>query len=481
MSILDALRVQKAQDQSVRDLAMLPQQEIIRLAQLGQIPADVAPVVINEKARIAKENANLQALLQQQGQGRAPSIIEQAMTVNAQAEAPQVPQQAPQQQTPMIQGATQTPEMAAIGVSALPTGGSFQPQNFAGGGIVAFAGEGRSDINAEDIQKQLSESGSSRRPVYSSLAEAITDAKRARSEYRTLSPEELAFAEYLKGSKPRSEEQMSEQRWLRGLEAGLGIMAGESPYALTNIAKGPQAALKGYGEDLAAQRKQQAAYMQAMAEQGRRKRLEGLEDVAAGEKLFEKALEDQYRRAVLGKSTDWQRRYEAFLPETMEQLGINDPNNPKVKAATARKVDASIGLAAEREETRRGGIDAQNRREASSFVESRLSKLANPEALKLSAFETADKKNGTNTAEAYRNRLYQEALDRLERGGKLIGPLDQGTTPKSAPKSDTKSDTKASKTSLPPQAAAQLKEGFVTTFTNGQQWTLENGKPKQVK
>ena len=67
MSILDALRVQKAQDQSVRDLAMLPQQEIIRLAQLGQIPADVAPVVINEKARIAKENANLQALLQQQG------------------------------------------------------------------------------------------------------------------------------------------------------------------------------------------------------------------------------------------------------------------------------------------------------------------------------------------------------------------------------------------------------------------------------
>ena len=218
-----------------------------------------------------------------------------------------------------------------------------------------------------------------------------------------------------------------------------------------------------------------------MAEQARRKRLEGLEDVAAGEKLFEKALEDQYRRAVLGKATGWEQRYNAFLPETMEQLGINDPNNPKVKAATARKVDASIGLAAEREETRRGGIDAQNRREASSFVESRLSKQANPEALKLRELETADKKNGTNTAEAYRNKLYQEALNRLERGGKLIGPLDQGTTPKSAPKSDTKSDTKASKTSLPPQAAAQLKEGFVTTFTNGQQWTLENGKPKQVK
>ena len=469
MSILDALRVQKAQNQSVRDLAMLPQQEIIRLAQMGQIPADVAPVVINEKARIAQENANIQAMLQQQAQGQAPSVIERAMNINAQAEAPQAPQMAPQ-----VPGAIPTPEMAAAGVSALPTGGAFQPQNFAGGGIVAFAGEGRSDINLEDISKQISESFSSKRPAYGSLSEAIADAKRARSEYRTLSPEELAFAEYLKGSKPRSAAEMSQQGALRGLEAGLGIMAGESPYALTNIGKGSQAALKGYGEDLAAQ---QAAYMQAMAEQGRRKRLEGLEDVAAGEKLFEKALEDQYRRAVLGKATGWEQRYNAFLPETMEQLGINDPNNPKVKAATARKVDASIGLAAEREETRRGGIDAQNRREASSFVESRLSKQANPEALKLRELETADKKNGTNTAEAYRNRLYQEALDRLERGGKLIGPLDQG----SAPKSDAKSDTTAAKTSLPPQALAQLKEGFVTTFTNGQQWTLENGKPKRVK
>lgn len=472
MSILDALRVQKAQNQSVRDLAMLPQQEIIRLAQMGQIPADVAPVVINEKARIAQENANIQAMLQQQAQGQAPSVIERAMNINAQAEAPQAPQMAPQ-----VPGAIPTPEMAAAGVSALPTGGAFQPQNFAGGGIVAFAGEGRSDINLEDISKQISESFSSKRPAYGSLSEAIADAKRARSEYRTLSPEELAFAEYLKGSKPRSAAEMSQQGALRGLEAGLGIMAGESPYALTNIGKGSQAALKGYGEDLAAQRKQQAAYMQAMAEQARRKRLEGLEDVAAGEKLFEKSLEDQYRRAVLGKETDWQRRYNSFLPESMEQLGINDPNNPKVKAATARKVDASIGLAAEREETRRGGIDAQNRREASSFVESRLSKQANPEALKLRELETADKKNGTNTAEAYRNRLYQEALNRLEQGGKLIGPLDQG----SAPKSDAKSDTTAAKTSLPPQALAQLKEGFVTTFTNGQQWTLENGKPKRVK
>jgi hypothetical protein len=55
MSILDALKVQKANQQSVSELAALPQNEIIRLAQMGQIPADVVPVVINEKARMAQE------------------------------------------------------------------------------------------------------------------------------------------------------------------------------------------------------------------------------------------------------------------------------------------------------------------------------------------------------------------------------------------------------------------------------------------
>lgn len=34
---------------------------------------------------------------------------------------------------------------------------------------------------------------------------------------------------------------------------------------------------------------------------------------------------------------------------------------------------------------------------------------------------------------------------------------------------------------LPPQAAAQLKEGTRTTFGNGQTWTLVNGQPQQVK
>lgn len=35
--------------------------------------------------------------------------------------------------------------------------------------------------------------------------------------------------------------------------------------------------------------------------------------------------------------------------------------------------------------------------------------------------------------------------------------------------------------SIPPQAAAQLQEGVIHTFGNGQQWTKQNGKPVRVK
>jgi hypothetical protein len=42
----------------------------------------------------------------------------------------------------------------------------------------------------------------------------------------------------------------SEAANLRLLEAGLGILGGESPYAFVNIGKGATPALKGFAEDI---------------------------------------------------------------------------------------------------------------------------------------------------------------------------------------------------------------------------------------
>jgi len=46
---------------------------------------------------------------------------------------------------------------------------------------------------------------------------------------------------------------------------------------------------------------------------------------------------------------------------------------------------------------------------------------------------------------------------------------------------DNPSTSNAPTVTLPPAAMSALKEGHVTTFSNGQQWKLTNGKPEQVK
>jgi hypothetical protein len=55
-----------------------------------------------------------------------------------------------------------------------------------------------------------------------------------------------------------------------------------------------------------------------------------------------------------------------------------------------------------------------------------------------------------------------------------------GVTPPST-SSTSASPAGGAASTLPPQALSQLKEGFHTTFGNGQVWTLQNGKPVKVQ
>lgn len=129
MSILDAL---KSQQGSIRELAMLPQQEILKLAQSGQLNISLVPVVLNEKALMIKQAAQMQAM----AQPPQPTIIEQAMATNATAEAPSAAQQAP-------------------GIEALPISRDMiRPDKYAGGGIVAFADGGFNDDEEDDDDEE---------------------------------------------------------------------------------------------------------------------------------------------------------------------------------------------------------------------------------------------------------------------------------------------------------------------------------------
>jgi len=80
-----------------------------------------------------------------------------------------------------------------------------------------------------------------------------TSAGEVEEMYRKAGVSMDPYAEYkksLEAEKAQTTEDRRQAGWGRLLEAGLGILGGESPYALTNIGKGSQAAAKGAMEDI---------------------------------------------------------------------------------------------------------------------------------------------------------------------------------------------------------------------------------------
>jgi len=255
--------------------------------------------------------------------------------MNAQAEAmknqpqvqaqPQMMAMAPQQEMPPMD----------TGVASLPVPDDMYGSEYAGGGIVAFAEGG--DLNDEDYLRSLERSRAgnlystqeapsfasmfspavqqdidSRTPGFGSpelglgsampiqrsprkgrtLEDIYAETRAIREREAPESQERAAIKKYLE-DQARKNTDVRTDAWSRALEAGLGILGGESPYALTNIGKGSQAAVKGFAEDVKERRKQTLADMQLklqLDEAGRKEKLDALtsaERMYAGERELE--------------------------------------------------------------------------------------------------------------------------------------------------------------------------------------------------
>lgn len=131
MSILDTIR---SQTNSLDDLAALPQAMIMQMAQKGQIREDMLAPILGRKAEMADAVARTKAL-QSQG-GQQPTVMEQLMQRNAEAEMP---------------------EAREMGVAQLPIREDMYSQGMAGGGIVAFdeGGDVDDDEESEYYQEML--------------------------------------------------------------------------------------------------------------------------------------------------------------------------------------------------------------------------------------------------------------------------------------------------------------------------------------
>lgn len=200
---------------------------------------------------------------------------------------------------------------------------------------------------------------------------------------------------------------------MRALEAGLGIMGGTSPYALSNIGKGAEAAARGYGEDIKEQKKREAAYIQSAAEQARKQRLEKIEDITAGEKLFEKDLESQYRMAVLNKPTDLRDTTKIYF-DAMVANGA-DPKDPRTMASAREKAYEDVGQAYRKIEHQAASLSSAESQLATKEVGDIIAKTSDPRSLKYRELmakdeENAAKGNPTDLAGDYKRKLFTDAL-----------------------------------------------------------------------
>lgn len=451
MSILDALKIQKANQQSVSDLAALPQNEIVRLAQMGQIPADVVPVVISEKARMAKEMANLRASQQMQQQGgRMPTVIEQAMQENAQAEFQQVPQQhrglqstMPSTQAPMqmqTQGEAPQGEPASLGLAGLPTGDMFNGQSFEAGGIVAFAGKGPSLVKDEfagmddaialaavnPSQQVMNEDQAigavpsvKKQPAPgagpASLADFINQYQEITDSARVESPEEIAYREAVKKGS-LSQGDIDQQKYMRLLQAGFGIMGGDSPYAFTNIGKGAQEAIKGYGEDVAAQRAQKMLDLKTAAESAKTRRSEELQDIQSGSKLYESYLDRELRKEIAKDSQLGAKYADNYL--SMKKASGDKRPDEVIRDEGYRTFFQEYGFASGRAATQAQiaagsqGVQTTGQQQTARLTavkEFNDLKMADPIKRRYTTLAMEDKKNAqagnpTNLADDYKNQ-----------------------------------------------------------------------------
>jgi hypothetical protein len=143
---------------------------------------------------------------------------------------------------PMEQGiAAMAPQQAPVeeqGVASLPTGDMYDEQNFASGGIVAFAKGGTADEYGIEM------------PVVPAWDDLKMEQFNAMQQYG-VDPEFYAKqAKILQEERDALKGEKSNAGWMALTRAGLGMAAGTSPYALKNISEGAIQGVTQYGADV---------------------------------------------------------------------------------------------------------------------------------------------------------------------------------------------------------------------------------------
>jgi hypothetical protein len=106
---------------------------------------------------------------------------------------------------------------------------------------------------------------------------------------------------YVQGLEGKSGERAERMFNLRLAQAGLGIAAGQSPYALQNVATGAAPALEGYAGDIAKREEAELGRKKVLAELGGKERAERAKSF---ESLLDEEAKTRAANIAAGKQTD---------------------------------------------------------------------------------------------------------------------------------------------------------------------------------
>lgn len=247
MAIIDALETAQG---SIRELAKLPQQQILKMAQTKQIPMDYVSTILNEKSNMIQQAMNAQAMAQQM----PSSVTENNMAFNAQAEAQQAP---------------------SMGLESLPIREDmYDEQSMAAGGIVAFSNGGLSAadvINQAMGANQPAQSGPlSLSDIFAQMQGFLPPESEEERRYREFQAQAAQRAGARRAALPNELmvnaglRMLSTQspNFLQALgEAGTGAMA-DYKTALKDIEAGEAAGIKSAAESAARSRAERMSLLQ---------------------------------------------------------------------------------------------------------------------------------------------------------------------------------------------------------------------------
>ena len=476
MSLLDAYKVQRSNKKSIQELALLPQDIIMGMAQIGDISSEIVPIVIAEKARMIKENANRKALMEQMSQGQPTTTTEQNLNLISENE----------QQT----------NAADAGIPGLPmrndifrgAGGGIVA--FSDGGVPKFAGPDGSEVDFDEVRKDLdrqlaknvkaakpssipaddlnaisrqiamdSETPDQARRFYrpEDFPEVLRMVQSTTNPFRQLSPEELEERKML--SEALSPKSLAKKKDILGFIAGMEMLGSRSPYFAESAGKAGAKYGSGLQSLMEEEEKLKRTNISAAAQRARQKRGEDFEDFKIAQSMIEKdaQLAAQYNR----RDTDLKESTEIFFNELV--AAGSDPNDPRTRAKAREKASYFSGY--------RGPAVDQRAAQDVNTLASRAVTETNDALQKENRYRILDLQRlgkDKSKADAANQEMRQMYLDTLNRNRYALNlpPLtlrDIATlqlpqiTPRSEPKEkDNKGSAKVSKDSTPP-----LPEGFV--------------------